>query len=72
MLVDVRTPEEFESGHIDGAVNIPVDQVAASDAFEGQDRIVVYCRSGRRSAAAAQELAGRGYEVLDLGPMTAW
>lgn len=72
MLVDVRTPEEFEAGHIEGAVNVPVDQVGASDVFEGQETIVVYCRSGRRSAAAAQQLAGMGHDVLDLGPMTAW
>jgi phage shock protein E len=72
MLVDVRTPEEFEAGHIDGAVNVPVDQVGASSAFDGQEQLVVYCRSGRRSAAAAQQLAGMGFEVLDLGPMSAW
>lgn len=75
LLLDVRTPSEFASGHIDGAVNIPVQELERRIA-EIHDRrrpIVVYCQSGRRSAAATQMLRSAGYaEVHDLGPMSAW
>lgn len=71
VLLDVRTPEEFRAGHIAGAINIPVDALAARTSELPRDRpVVVYCRSGKRSARAAAMLEGR--EVHDLGPMTAW
>lgn len=62
--IDVRTPEEFQSGHIDGAVNIPVEQIAEKIAQAAPDKnapINVYCRSGRRSEIALQELQKMGY-----------
>lgn len=67
-IVDVRTPGEFASGHHARAVNIPLDQIAAraSELGEGT-RVVVYCRSGARSARAAQILRGKGFQVLDAG-----
>lgn len=75
ILLDVRTPQEFAAGHLDGAINVPVDRVAdriASVAKPDQP-IVVYCRSGARSGAATRALRARGYgQVLDLGPMSAW
>ncbi len=72
-LVDVRTPGEFAAGHVEGATNIPVDELDARMAEIPSERpVVVYCRSGRRSAHAAASLEARGYEVFDLGPMTAW
>jgi rhodanese-related sulfurtransferase len=70
-LLDVRTPAEFASGHLRGAVNIPVDQVQAR-VDELGDRVVVYCRSGARAGRAAQALRGAGREVLQLGTMAAW
>ncbi|MGE0787805.1 MAG: rhodanese-like domain-containing protein [Sandaracinaceae bacterium] len=72
-LLDVRTPEEFASGHIEGAINIPVDEVDRRMTEIPADRgVVVYCRSGGRSARAAATLSAAGYEVTDLGPMSAW
>jgi phage shock protein E len=74
-LVDVRTPEEFASGHIDGAVNIPVDQLSQRLGERGSrdERVVVYCRSGSRSASAKRTLDAAGYTaVFDLGPMSRW
>jgi len=72
-LLDVRTPEEFGAGHLDGAINISVDSLAARLAEIPRDReLVVYCRSGKRSARAASILVGAGHKVRDLGPISAW
>lgn len=62
LLVDVRTPGEFNSGHIEGAVNYPLSQLDTY--FEGVDKnqsIVLYCRSGNRSGQAYQWLNARGF-----------
>lgn len=74
LLLDVRTREEFAEGHLKGAVNIPVQELAArANTLPPPDRrVVVYCRSGGRSASAARHLRSLGYRVLDLGPMSAW
>lgn len=75
VLLDVRTPEEFEAGHIDGALNIPLHELSARAVELGPtDRaVVVYCRSGHRSAQALRSLQAQGYtDVFDLGPMSAW
>lgn len=73
VLLDVRTPEEFARGHIEGALNIPV-QVLAARCGELPDgaAIVVHCKSGVRSAAACQLLRARGHDVLDIGTMAAY
>ena len=74
LLIDVRTPEEFASGHIEGAVNIPVEEMAGRlDEIPGDTPIVVYCRSGNRSATAARILTEAGYApVYDLGGIQDW
>jgi phage shock protein E len=74
LLIDVRTPEEFASGHIDGSVNIPVEEMHGRlDDIPGDAPIVVYCRSGNRSAAAARILTDAGYApVYDLGGIQDW
>lgn len=72
-LLDVRSQSEYDARHIEGAMLIPVDELAGRVAEVPRDRpVVVYCRSGGRSARAAALLAGEGYEVHDLGPMDAW
>lgn len=71
-LLDVRTPGEFAEGHIEGAVNIPVQELGARLREVPSGAVVVYCRSGGRSASAAAMLKARGHEVLDIGPMSAW
>lgn len=75
VLLDVRTPEEFAEGHIEGAVNIPVQDLAqrAKELPGKADTYVVYCRSGKRSASAAEWLTANGYvKVIDLGAMSNW
>lgn len=74
-LIDVRTPEEFAEGHIEGAINIPVDDFdpAALPDAEGKERIL-YCRSARRSGIAAERLSshsGKAATHLE-GGILAW
>jgi len=76
-VLDVRTPEEFASGHLPGAVLLPVTEVDRDAATVLKDRdapVLVYCRSGARSAAAVAKLKAQGYTRLwDLaGGIIAW
>jgi rhodanese-related sulfurtransferase len=74
-IVDVREPYEWEAGHIDGAVHIPLNQLMAG---AGQDLdtsrpVVAVCRSGNRSELAALMLQARGYQAHNMeGGMEAW
>lgn len=73
VLLDVRTPGEFSRGHVEGAINIPVHELSARrDEVPRGDGVVVYCQSGQRSAIAARQLEADGYEVYDLGSLSAW
>ena len=74
LLLDVRTPGEFSSGHIRGAKNVPLHELSARAASiaEKNKTIVVYCQSGMRSASAAGVLRKAGAEVHDLGAMARW
>ncbi len=74
-LIDVRTVEEFNEGHLDDAMNIPLDSVDSIQVFDSilptETPIIVYCRSGQRSARAKEELIKLGYlKVYDLGAMS--
>lgn len=72
-LIDVRSPGEYSSGHIDGARNIPVDRIGSADLGPKDRPIVVYCASGTRSAIAKRTLKSKGFSaVYNLGPMSAW
>jgi len=75
-ILDVRTPEEYEAGHVPGAINIPYDQVPSrlSELEDQKDQdIVVYCKSGRRAGIANEELTAAGFRVLHLqGDMNGW
>lgn len=64
LLVDVRTPEEYAQGHIDGALNIPYDEISArrDELGTALDRpLVLYCRTGRRADIAKKMLEGLGF-----------
>jgi rhodanese-related sulfurtransferase len=74
-VLDVRTPQEYAEGHVPGAVNVPQEQLASRLAEVPKDKdVVIYCRSGRRSALAADVLAANGYSRLSHleGDMNAW
>jgi phage shock protein E len=74
-VVDVRTADEFASGHVPGAVNIPYDQLPGRAAEIGPPStpVVLYCRSGRRSGIAIDALQKAGFSKLyDLKTVTAW
>ena len=65
VLLDVRSAEEFGSGHLRGAVNIPHDRIAERIAEVAADKstpIILYCRSGRRADTALNALKAAGYE----------
>ncbi|HVF15887.1 MAG TPA: rhodanese-like domain-containing protein [Steroidobacteraceae bacterium] len=77
VLLDVRTPEEFAAGHIPGAINMPHDQLPnrlAEIAGAKNKDVVVYCRTGRRSAIAQETLTAQGFKsVRHLeGDMVKW
>lgn len=77
-ILDVRTPEEYAQGHIAGARNIDINHIdnfadSALTLLAQHTRVAVYCRSGRRSARAAQLLTERGRQVYNLkGGIEAW
>lgn len=74
LLVDVRTPEEYASGHIPGSVNIELGVLESRlDEIPQDVPVVLYCRSGNRSGQAAELLVDKGYtNILDLGGITTW
>lgn len=66
IIVDVRTKEEFASGHVVNAINIPLDDLESAT-FDKTKTIIVYCKSGRRSALAYDKLMSLGIKAFDLG-----
>ena len=76
VLLDVRTQEEFDAGHIASAVLLPYDEIelkAATVLPDKEKEIVLYCRSGRRSAIAKKALVDLGYkDVEDFGGVNRW
>jgi phage shock protein E len=69
-LIDVRTKEEFEEGHVPNSINIPLDQIESIvDIVPDTDStLLLYCQSGRRTVTAAKALLDLGYKVIfDLG-----
>ncbi|RMF90496.1 MAG: hypothetical protein D6733_03710 [Methanobacteriota archaeon] len=76
-LIDVRTPQEFDSGHIPGAINIPLDRIdeaSLRDRGISEDQeVIVYCQGGVRSHRAARILYLMGYrKVRDMGGILDW
>ncbi len=81
ILIDVRSSQEYEDNHIDGAININVDDILNTEGalvYNNSEigfnkTIIVYCRSGARSKNAANKLVELGYtNVYDLGSIDNW
>ncbi len=76
IILDVRTPDEYAEGHIPGAICISHDSIPTDDIPELPDKdqlIMVYCRSGRRSKLAAEQLVAQGYtNVVEFGGINTW
>lgn len=75
-ILDVRMPEEFADGHLENALLIPdyeLDTRAEAELADKDALILVYCRSGRRSEAAARKLTAMGYtNIHDMGGILDW
>ncbi|QNN54789.1 rhodanese-like domain-containing protein [Nocardioides mesophilus] len=71
VVIDVRTPEEFAEGHLEGALNLDLQNTDFFDQLgdlDPDDTFVVYCRSGSRAAAAIEQMVSRGFEdVVNAG-----
>ena len=77
VVLDVREQDEYDAGHIPGAVLLPVGTIneeTAASAISGKDTVVlVYCRSGNRSKTASQALADLGYtQIYEFGGIKDW
>jgi phage shock protein E len=76
-LLDVRTPDEWKEGHLQGATLVTLAKEGFVDkakaALDAKKPVLVYCKSGGRSAKAAKQLREAGFTVYDLdGGITAW
>ena len=72
VVIDVRTPMEYAAGHVEGALNLDVESGLFESSLESLDKeatYLVYCRSGRRSAIAAEIMREKGFEVFDAGSL---
>ena len=76
IILDVRRPDEYQAGHIPGAINIPNETIGREELPQLPDKdqtILVYCRSGNRSKQASEKLAALGYtRVLEFGGILDW
>ena len=77
VIVDTRTPEEYEKKHIPGALLIPVEEIKNGNAEkllpDKNQVVMLYCRTGRRAVIAAEILVKRGYtKVYEFGGIVDW
>ncbi|MCQ2563477.1 MAG: rhodanese-like domain-containing protein [Mogibacterium sp.] len=76
LIVDVRRPDEFAEGHIEGAINVPNEEIADEMPEKLPDKdqlLLVYCRTGRRSKEASAKLAKIGYtNIHEIGGINTW
>ena len=76
VILDVRRPDEFDSGHIPGAINVPNESIGTEEIDQLPDKdqmILVYCRSGNRSKQASEKLVDLGYtNIVEFGGIMDW
>lgn len=71
MIIDVREKDEYDSGHVDGAINIPLSELGSStqklDQLDKNQQVVLYCRSGARAGSAMQLFKNLGFKNVVNG-----
>ena len=73
LIVDVRTPKEFNEKHISGAINLPIQEIMQGRINIPKDKeIVLYCRTGSRSSTSAKVLKEQGWSVYDVATQSDW
>ena len=76
IILDVRRPDEFATGHIPNAINVPTESLGTAEIPELPNKdllIMVYCRSGRRSKEASEKLVKLGYtNIVEFGGILDW
>ncbi|MEA3370288.1 MAG: rhodanese-like domain-containing protein [Campylobacterota bacterium] len=73
VIVDVRTVAEFKEKHIKGAINIPIEEIMKGRINLPKDKeLVLYCRTGSRSATSAKVLREQGWIVHDVATQADW
>lgn len=60
-VIDVRTPEEYEGGHIPGSISVPIDTIEDLEELPSDGAVVLYCTVGVRSARAGKIFAAKGF-----------
>ena len=68
VVIDVRTPQEYQGGHVEGALNLPHDSIAqdiAKTKVAKDDHVILYCKSGRRADVALGTLKGLGFSNVE-------
>jgi phage shock protein E len=68
IVIDVRTPQEFQSGHVEGALNLPHDTIGqdiTKTKVNKDDHVILYCKSGRRADLALGTLKGLGFSNIE-------
>lgn len=76
IILDVRTAAEYHEGHIEGAINVPNEEISDKEVSRLPDKsqmIFVYCRSGNRSKDASEKLVKLGYtNIVEFGGINTW
>ena len=74
IIVDVRTPEEFQQKHVQGAINLSIEEIMKGHLkkLPRDKELVVYCRTGSRSAVSAKILKEEGWSVHDVATQADW
>lgn len=67
LIVDVRTPEEYNELHVDGSINIPYDTIDNTFNLDKDQTLLIYCLSGKRASIATSKLKSLGYTAYNMG-----
>ncbi|MBC8238176.1 MAG: rhodanese-like domain-containing protein [Helicobacteraceae bacterium] len=73
LIVDVRTPKEFQMEHVDGAINLPIEEIMQNRVNLPKNKeLILYCRTGSRRSASAQVLQRKGWTVYNVATQEDW